>query len=625
MSLIQKTSLILITITLLLASILFMAARLIVVSGFRDLENSKAIENNQIAINTLNLEIQNLSEKVLDWAYWTDTYDFMIDRNQEYLNNNVYPISTFSNINVNLCLFIDETGELIKGFNTSLTEPKELPLPSDISKMINEKHIALNHRKTSDKSAGLLLVNGKALILASYPVLTSDEEGPVRGTLVFGRFIDSTLINKFKNKIKLNLTLKVTDSISDQNEKEILNQLKTQNKAFIKTTEDTISTYSLLMDLNQNPIILNKVSSDRFIYKKEVEVQKYFVLSIASFCILFIVIVISALYFLVIKRVYNIQKALAEIRESGDLSKKIDEEGSDEISSLISDLNNMNSNIKVLQEELSKKSRETGIAQITSDILQNAGELLSRVMLSSKRVKIFIKNDDMNDLIRSIDMLLANREDPVKFFTEGKGDLLLEYLNKISSNFIDHKKNAELYQKSLERGLYELEELFETYLPYTTKKHLNKVFPITEVLDEAIDSQYYGLNKEIKVDKKYLYSGNIKCDRSILLEILTNLLKNAAEAKRDNKEHRIEIESDKLENGKIRISVTDNGIEIPENQKIMIFNYRYSTKDESRGIGLFNSANYAVELDGRLYISESNSEGTTIVLELPAENEYSKQ
>lgn len=617
MSLIQKTSLILITVTLLLASILFMAARLIVVSGFRDLENRKAIENNQRAMNTLNDEINNISEKVLDWAYWTDTYDFMIDRNQEYLDNNVYPISTFSNININLCLFINENGELINGFNTSLKEPREIPLPKDISRMIEEKHKVLNHKKTSDKSSGFLLIDGKAMILVSYPVLTSNEEGPVRGTLAFGRFIDSTLTHELKKETQLNVDLKIIDSNNSKND--IIDQLKNKNEPLIETSNDSISTFSLLHDLNGNPIILYKISSDRFIHKKEKEVQRYFILSIAIFSILFIVIVISLLYILVLKRVFNIQKILGEIRDSGDLSKQIEEDGSDELSALIKDINNVNSNIKILQEELIKRSRETGIAQITSDILQNAGDLLNRVMLASKRVKIFIKNDEINDLIRSIDMLLANREDPVGFFTEGKGELLLEYLNKISTNFADHKRNAELYQKSLERGLYELEELFETYLPYTEKKHLNRVFPITEALDEAVDSQYYGLNKEIKLTKNYLYTGDIKCDKSVLTEILTNLLKNAAEATRDNKEYRIEISSEKIDDNKIRISVTDNGIGIPEDQKIMIFNYRYSTKDDSRGIGLFNSANYAVELNGRLYISESSADGTTMVLELPAE------
>lgn len=617
MNLIQKTSLILISVIILLTSVLYMAARLIVVSGFQDLENRKIIENNHRVINSMNHKVEVISEKVLDWAYWNDTYDFMIDRNQSYLDNNVYPISTFSNINVNLCLFISESGELIKGFNTSLTDPKEISLPADIIKMIDKKSSALNHKDPKSKTAGFLLIDNNPMIFASYPVLNSEQEGPSRGTLAFGRFIDSTMIDQLSEDTKLRISLEIIDSTISKEDAEIINAIKNSNKPVIKSSTDTISCYSLIFDLSKNPILLSKVSSDRFIYQKSIEVQNYFVLSIVLFGILLMAIVVSLLYVLILKRIFNIQHKLLDIRNSGDLSKQIDENGSDELSQLVRDINSMNSNLKILQEELIKKSRETGMAQITSDILQNAGDLLNRVMLASKRVKIFINNDDFNDLLRSIEMLLANRADPVRFFTEGKGELLLEYLNKINSNFSDHKSNAELYQKSLERGLSELEELFETYLPYTKKKRLNRIFLIEEALNEAVDSQYYGLNKDIKVIKTYKYSGEILCDKSILVEILTNMLKNAAEAERDNKDYEIEVISEKLENNKIRISVKDNGIGIPDDQRIMIFNYRYSTKESSKGIGLFTSANYAVELNGRLYIKDSSAAGTTMTLELP--------
>lgn len=590
-----------------------MSAKLIFVTGFQDLENKRIVENYKRVENALNLELKVLSKKVLDWAYWNDTYDYMIDRNEPYLINNVYPISTFTNIDVNLCLFINESGELIKGFYTEIKQPKELPLPKDIIKMINEKNYLLNHKDKANKSSGLLLIDNKPMLFSSYPVLTSDQEGPSRGTLAFGRFLDSNKINDIMNQTKSSMSFLIIDS---SNIDSIENHYK-NDTTIIRLEKDSIHSLALIMDLNNKPILQCKVSSNRHIYKKGAKVLNYFILSLIIFSIIFIAIVIGVIHLFVLKRIHNIQNKLIEIKDSGDLTLEINTSGSDELSQLSKNINNMNSNILILQNEIIKKTRETGMSQITADILQNAGNLLTKAMLSSNRVKVFIKNDDFNDLIRSIDMLLANRADPVKFFTEGKGELLLEYLNKISSNFSDHKQNAELYQKALERGLDDLQELFETYKPYTQSRRVDKIFPIEEAIDEAINSQYYGLNEEIKITKKCNFNGKIKSDKKLITQILSNLLKNAAETKRAGNEYKIEIISEKTENEIIKILVKDNSIGIPLKKRVLTFNYRYSTKDPTRSTDLFNSSNYAVELDALLYLDENSS--NTIILELPKE------
>lgn len=613
MKLIHKTTIIFITLSIFLSSVLFMAAKLIVVTGFQDLENKKILENNERVINAINHELEILSKKVLDWAYWNDTYDFMIDRNESYLINNVYPISTFANIDVNLCLFINETGELIKGFNTRIDQPKEIPLPEEILEMVEKKDIIFNHKNKDDKSIGLLLIDKRPLLFASYPVLTSEQEGPPRGTLAFGRFLDSSKVSNIMQKTNSSILLTMIDN---SNVEAIKNSYNNEN-TIIKLNIDSIYSSTLINDLKNSPIIQCQVSAHRHIYKKGISVLNYFILSLIIFSIIFIGIVIFIIYLFVLKRIYQIQNKLIEIKDSGDLSQSIEISGSDELSQLAKNINNMNSNILILQNEIIKKTQETGMSQITSDILQNAGILLNKSMLSSKRVKVFIMNDDFNDLLRSVDMLLANRADPVKFFTEGKGELLLEYLNKISSNFSDHKQNAELYQKALERGLDELQELFETYRPYTQSQKISKVFNLEEAIDEAINSQYYGLNEEIEVIKKCNYFGDIKSNKKLIVQVLSNLLKNAAERKRDGNEYKIEIISEKLENGKIRLLVKDNSIGIPVEERILTFNYRYSTKDPTRSTGLFNSTNYAVELNALLYLDENSS--NTVVLELPIE------
>lgn len=353
----------------------------------------------------------------------------------------------------------------------------------------------------------------------------------------------------------------------------------------------------------------------KVINHKRIKVEQYFTISIAIFSILMISFSIGILNLFVVKRIILIQKRKSS-KEKNDEDMSI-LEGTDELSQLARRFEKINSKMEFMSNELYKNRQETAMAQITVDILKNAGNLLNKANLASNRVKVFIKNDDFNDLIRSIDMLLANRADPVKFFTEGKGELLLEYLNKISSNFSDHKRNAELYQKSLERGLEELKELFDTYQPYTENVLPAKRFPVNEALDEAIDSQYYGLNAEISLIKNYNCKEIIHCNKPLFIKLFSNLLKHAIETPRDHKNSEIKVITNKVSEKKIKISIIDNGLEIPKDLQTLIFNYKFSTKDPIQDLTLFNSVNYAVELNSRLYIEKTSKEGTTITVEIP--------
>jgi len=56
---------------------------------FRKLEEDKAYENISRAYDTLASRIDDLSVKLSDWAQWDDTYDFVQDRNEEYVDVNL--------------------------------------------------------------------------------------------------------------------------------------------------------------------------------------------------------------------------------------------------------------------------------------------------------------------------------------------------------------------------------------------------------------------------------------------------------------------------------------------------------------------------------------------------------
>ena len=109
-------------------------------------------------------------------------------------------------------------------------------------------------------------------------------------------------------------------------------------------------------------------------------------------------------------------------------------------------------------------------------------------------------------------------------------------------------------------------------------------------------------------------------EKQKVLQILVNLVKNAADALGENsKEPRgITLLTTLEEGNRVKISVRDNGIGISQENLTRIFAHGFTTKKTGHGFGLHTGALAAKEMGGAL-IAQSDGHGTgaTFILELP--------
>src|SRR5262245_43736203 len=110
MSLRVRTLFIIGVVLLALLLILYFTTQTILVRSFGQLEEQNAREHLQRALNTIQDQITSLSSTVFDYAYWDDTYTFMEDRNQEYVDTNLANVYLV-NLGMNLVAYITPEGE----------------------------------------------------------------------------------------------------------------------------------------------------------------------------------------------------------------------------------------------------------------------------------------------------------------------------------------------------------------------------------------------------------------------------------------------------------------------------------------------------------------------------------
>ncbi|HSM70502.1 MAG TPA: ATP-binding protein [Anaerolineales bacterium] len=113
---------------------------------------------------------------------------------------------------------------------------------------------------------------------------------------------------------------------------------------------------------------------------------------------------------------------------------------------------------------------------------------------------------------------------------------------------------------------------------------------------------------------------NVYGDRQRLLEVVQNLVDNAAKFTSDRPEPRIEIGQDGDEDGMPIFHVRDNGIGIPREHHERIFGLfnKLDVKSEGTGIGLALVRRIVEVHGGRIWVQSEAGQGTTFFFTLPS-------
>tara|TARA_R110002050_G_scaffold84249_1_gene179893 strand:- start:1087 stop:1794 length:708 start_codon:yes stop_codon:yes gene_type:complete len=110
-----------------------------------------------------------------------------------------------------------------------------------------------------------------------------------------------------------------------------------------------------------------------------------------------------------------------------------------------------------------------------------------------------------------------------------------------------------------------------------------------------------------------------KFDRTQLIRVVTNLVKNAIQAIPDTKEPKIVV-SVQSQNNDVVITVSDNGSGVSEENKHKVFEPKFTTKSSGMGLGLAMVKNIVEMHKGSISFKSETNIGTSFKVILPKEN-----
>jgi len=371
MSLRKKTLIIIAIISLLLIIILYKASEFILLKSFINLEEKDVELNVKRAMERITSEYESLDIVGCDYAPWNETCEFIVNENREYIDINFTDL-TFINNKVNLIIFINPSGKIVYGEWFDLDRKKKLPLPEEIKTYIVSKKDNLYPTSELHGENGIIIINNRPILIASWPIVTGDYKGPIRGMLLIGRHINTSLINRFKKELHMEIAVNTLNNTGiDEHIKGSLSGSHNINTKIVDS--NYIKGYGILNDFYGQPAVIIEITLKRDIYHNGQTVIYYILLSIIIACLVFTGSILIFLEKSILSRILKISATIRNITKESNITQRLSISGNDELTYHAIEINKMLDVIEESQKELNKAIMSSITSQIA--VLDCNGEI----------------------------------------------------------------------------------------------------------------------------------------------------------------------------------------------------------------------------------------------------------
>jgi signal transduction histidine kinase len=274
----------------------------------------------------------------------------------------------------------------------------------------------------------------------------------------------------------------------------------------------------------------------------------------------------------------------------GDLSHRVQKVSDDEIGTLAEHFNEMADKLSEYQNTIKRTER-----------LETLGKLAS--VLSHE-----IRNP-LNSMV--INMQILKRE-----------------ISKAEMN----KLRVEKFYGILAAEIKRVDQLVTDFLLVARPPKLEKTeVAINEILDEVLLTQVAdSLKKGVRIERNYSSDAPVIADIDVdkMRQVVLNLIINAIQAMPGGGKLTISLSEAMsgdhtpaaARNAAVKISFTDTGFGIKEEDRSKVFDFYYSTKADGSGLGLAIVQQIVEMHHGRIKVDSQVDVGTTFTIDLPSTN-----
>jgi nitrogen fixation/metabolism regulation signal transduction histidine kinase len=300
-----------------------------------------------------------------------------------------------------------------------------------------------------------------------------------------------------------------------------------------------------------------------------------FIARLSLVYVLMFLIAIAFAYFLssyITRSIKTISEKMRQTRLNERNEKIILDQASSEIEVLVDAYNNMIDQLEESAVKLAKSEREQAWREMAKQVAHEIKNPLTpmRLTVQSFERKFNPKDENVKDKLAEYSQTLIQQ---------------IDVMSSIASAFSDFAK-----------------------MPTQKREKIEVISVVKLALDIFNESFIKYLPQE-----EELYAN---LDKTQLIRIVTNLVKNASQASEKEENPLIEVKV-LSEKNTVKIMVSDNGKGISEEVKDLIFEPKFTTKSSGMGLGLPMIKNIIEAYDGSISFSSKEGIGTVFTVILP--------
>jgi PAS domain S-box-containing protein len=339
MSLRLKTFL---TVLITLAGLLILVFALsttVLMRGFRDIEHRSATLDVQRARDALLWEAENLGAKLGDWAAWDDSYRFIETGDAAYIKANLNRAS-LDMLELAFVAFLKPDGRVAFAASVDAKSPGLGAAPRAIMELRGDE-LLLNHQSLVSCRAGIVVLPEGEFLIASRPIVTSERTGPPRGTLIFARRINNSLISRISDR--LHMVMRVSRIPSPATlERPAAAPAPDEPEITLRPKDDyRLTGATTLSDIYGTPRLQLRVEMPRFDYLQGKATLRYFLLVFLCAGGVVACVMLIGMTRLILGPLTRLNAEVRRVEADQDLSQRVTVEGRDEISRLAGTVNNL--------------------------------------------------------------------------------------------------------------------------------------------------------------------------------------------------------------------------------------------------------------------------------------------
>ena len=235
-----------------------------------DIERDFIARGNIQARQSIQLKLNEMATRSMDWAYWDETYQLLTHGDAGFAERNLSADSLKTN-DVDLMVFIQRNGHPVAAVELSPEDKQLSPLAAErwqaltSHDALGERLAALRKHPDQDTKplAGVITLAGEPYLIAITPVLNSLYQGPVAGWMIWGQRIRSFFPARYQQILAADTKL-----LSPQATPGADHELRMANERLhIREEPHQIQAFSELDDLNHHTVGIIQAQMPRTLYQ----------------------------------------------------------------------------------------------------------------------------------------------------------------------------------------------------------------------------------------------------------------------------------------------------------------------------------------------------------------------